>query len=122
LSEPVHVTPVAQSHASCARAFLLSPCYRAEVEFTAPYAVTNAGSEYEVMATSSCPNARLSGWGMDRDVARHETVRTLSTGSFRICASPERLEVRYRNPTGLSARSPQKLVIVGTGTLGPATR
>jgi len=43
--------------------FLLDPCYRAEVEFQAPYAVTNASSEYAVEASSRCKNARPNGWG-----------------------------------------------------------
>jgi hypothetical protein len=114
LHEPVRARPVPQSRESCSRAFLLYPCYRAVVEFTAPYAVTNAGSEYSVMASSSCKNARLSSWGMDRDVKRGETVRTLSTGLFRICASPQRLEVRYEPP----ARLPRASVIVGVTRVG----
>lgn len=37
----MHVIAVAQSHKSCSAAFLLDPCYRAEVKFKAPYAVTS---------------------------------------------------------------------------------
>jgi len=111
LHEPVHATALAQSRASCSRAFLLYPCYSAEVEFRAPYAVKSAGSEYDVMTRSSCPNARLSGWAIDRDVRRGETVRSQSSGLFRFCALPEKLQVRYESRDGVVWRAP---VIVGS--------
>jgi hypothetical protein len=120
LNEPLRAVAVAQSRGGCRAAFLIYPCYRAEVEFTAPYAVTRAGAEYDVTARSSCKNARLSGWSIDHDIQQGETVRTISTGSFRFCASPEELEVSYLNPQGPSARSPHESVVVGTGTLGKA--
>ncbi|MGO9557920.1 MAG: hypothetical protein ACLPYW_02375 [Acidimicrobiales bacterium] len=120
LHQPVHVMTVLQSPASCSRAFLLNPCYRAEVSFKAPYVVTNAGSEYSVEAGSHCKNARPSSWGINRDVKRGETVHTLSTGLFRLCASADEFEIRYLNNTltGKSASSPHESVIVGTGVLG----
>jgi hypothetical protein len=110
---------VLQSPDSCSRAFLLDPCYRAEVEFKAPYAVTNAGSEYAVEASSRCNNARPNGWGINRDVELGETVHTLSTGLFRLCASADEFEIRYLNHslTGTSAGSPHESVIFGTGIL-----
>jgi hypothetical protein len=119
LHQPVHVQRVLQSPASCSRAFLLDPCYQAEVEFTAPYAVTNASSEYIVQASSSCKNARPNSWGIDRDVKRGETVHTLSSGLFRLCASADEFEIRYLNHslTGTSASAPHQSVIFGTGIL-----
>ena len=119
LAEAVHVTPVPESHTSCAAAFLLDPCYRAAVEFRAPYAVTTAGTQYAVLTRSHCKSARLSPWGIDRDVRRGETVRTISTGSFRFCASPQDLKVLYLNsgPQRPTARSPHESVVVGSASL-----
>ena len=119
LHRPVHVETVLQSPSSCSKAFLLDPCYRAEVVFTAPYAVTNAGSEYSVQASSACKHARPSSWGVNHDVKRGETVHTLSSGLFRLCASADEFEVRYLNHslTGTSAGSPHESVIFGTGIL-----
>ncbi len=122
LNQSVHVTAVAQSHASCAAAFLLDPCYRAKVEFKAPYAVTSAAGEYDVEAESTCHNARPNGWSIFHNIKRGETVRTLSTGYFN-CTSIDKFEVRYLN-RGLGGPSPgahHESAIVGTGTLGGAS-
>ncbi|MGA9875273.1 MAG: hypothetical protein WBQ21_05635 [Solirubrobacteraceae bacterium] len=119
LHQPVHVKTVLQSPDACSRAFLLDPCYRAEVEFKAPYAVVNAGSEYSIEASSRCKNARPSGWLINHDVRRAEPVHTLSAGLFRLCATADEFEIRYlnRSLTGASASSPHKSVIFGTGIL-----
>jgi hypothetical protein len=119
LHRPVHVNTVLQSPAACRKAFLLDPCYRAEVEFRAPYAVTSAGSEYTVEASSHCKNARPSGWLVNRDVKRGEAVRTLSSGLFRLCASADEFEVRYLNqsPREHPAGSFHESVIFGVGSL-----
>ncbi len=119
LHRPVHVKTVLQSPDACSKAFLLDPCYRAEVEFRAPYAVTNAGSEYAVEASSHCKNARPSSWSINHDIKRGETVHTLSTGLFRLCAAADEFEVRYLNQSlqGPSAGSPHESVIFGTGIL-----
>jgi len=118
LHEPVRATAVVQSRAVCRAAYLLDPCYRAEVEFTAPYAVANAAGEYNVIARSSCHNATPSDWNMERDVRRGETVRTMSLGEFN-CTS-DQFEVEYLNlsPGGSSPRARHRSVIVGAGTLG----
>ena len=51
LNEPVQVeADITQPHHSCSAAYLVDPCYRAEIEFKAPYAVTSASSEYFVQA------------------------------------------------------------------------
>jgi hypothetical protein len=122
---PVHVTAVAQSSASCRAAFLLIPCYRAQVEFKAPYAITSAGSEYEVEAGSTCKNARPSGWPLNKDVARDQTVRTLSTGLFN-CTSLDEFQVRYMNQSrrfaGSSIGHGHESVIVGAGFIGKPAR
>jgi hypothetical protein len=95
LNEPVHVLLRTQSHDSCRAAYLVDPCYRAEVEFKAPYAVTSAGSEYFVQAKSSCDHARASSWSFVQDVRQGETVRTQSSGLFN-CTSDE-FKVQYIN-------------------------
>jgi hypothetical protein len=119
LHRPVHVKTVLQSPAACSKAFLLDPCYRAEVEFQAPYAVTSAGSEYAVEARSHCKNARPSGWSISNDVKRGETVHTLSSGLFRLCATADGFEVRYLSQSlqGPSAGAPHESVIFGAGIL-----
>ncbi len=122
LHEPVRVTAVAQSRKSCSKAFLLDPCYRARVEFKAPYAVVSTAGEYQIEAESTCHNARPSGWPVIDNIKRGETVRTLSTGYFN-CVSTDEFEVRYINRylEGSSVRAPHKSVIVGTGILGKAS-
>jgi hypothetical protein len=119
LHRPVRVKTVLQSPGACSKAFLLDPCYRAEVEFRAPYAVGSAGSEYAVEASSHCKNARPNGWPINHDIRRGETVHTLSTGLFRLCAAADEFEVRYLNQSlqGPSAGSPHESVIFGTGIL-----
>jgi hypothetical protein len=117
---PVHVTAVAQSQARCRAAFLLIPCYRAQVEFKAPYAITSAGSEYEVEAGSTCKSARPGGWPLNEDVGRDQTVRTVSLGLFN-CTSIDEFQVRYVNSRRFFGRPTgdgHKPVIVGTAFLG----
>jgi hypothetical protein len=123
LHEPVHVTAVRQSHKSCSAPFLLYPCYRAEVEFKAPYAITSAAGEYEVAVESTCHNARPSGWAIIHNIKQDETVRTLSLGYFN-CTSTDEFEVRYlnRGVGGPSAAASHESVIVGAGTLGGSSR
>jgi hypothetical protein len=117
LNEPVHVTRRTQSHASCSAAYLVDPCYRAEIEFEAPYAVTSAGSEYFVQARSSCDHARANSWSFFQDIQQGQTVHTQSSGLFN-CTSDE-FKVLYlddRLPTPARG-SNHESVIVGTATL-----
>jgi len=93
LDEPVQVTLETQPHQSCSAAYLVDPCYRAQVEFKAPYAVVNAGSEYFLQAKSSCKHARASSWSFTHNIKRGQTVRTQSSGLFN-CTSGE-FEVQY---------------------------
>ena len=114
LNEPVQVTLRTQPHDSCSAAYLVDPCYRAEIEFKAPYAVTSASSEYFVQAKSSCNHARASSWSFIRDIQKGETVRTQSSGLFN-CTSDE-FKVQYIN-NGLRTPARAESVIVGTATL-----
>jgi hypothetical protein len=117
LNEPVQVTLRTQSHESCSAAYLVDPCYRAEIQFKAPYAVTSAGSEYFVQANSSCSHARASSWSFFQDIQQGETLRTQSSGLFN-CTSGE-FKVQYLNDSLPAAvrGSHHESVIVGTATL-----
>jgi hypothetical protein len=119
LHEPVRVTAVPQSRASCDAEFLLDPCYRARVEFKGPYTVMNTAGEYAVEVEGSCHKARPSGWAVVNNIKQGEEVRTLSSAYFN-CVSTDEFEVRYvnLNPEGSSAQDPHKSVIVGVGFLG----
>jgi hypothetical protein len=111
LNEPVQVTLKTQPHDSCSAAYLVDPCYRAEIEFKAPYAVTNAGSEYFVQAKSSCNHARASSWSFTHDIQQGQTVRTESSGLFN-CTSGE-FKVQYLKYLNNS----RPTAVVGTATL-----
>jgi hypothetical protein len=113
LNKPLSASLEPEPRAGCDAAFLVYPCYLVELRFTAPYAVTTAGSEYDIETSSSCSHARLSGWSLNRNVKRGESVRTLSTSLYVPCASPQRIELRYLNEQGPSKRSPHESVIVG---------
>jgi hypothetical protein len=111
LNEPVQVTLKTQPHDSCSAAYLVDPCYRAEIEFKAPYAVTNASSEYFVQAKSSCNHARASSWSFIHDIQQGQTVRTQSSGLFN-CTSGE-FKVQYLKYLNNS----HPTAVVGTATL-----
>jgi hypothetical protein len=111
LNEPVLATLRAQSHESCSAAYLVDPCYRAEIEFKAPYAVTNAGSEYFVQAKSSCKHARASSWSFTQDIRRGQAVRTESSGPFN-CTSGE-FTIQYIK----SFNNSHPTAVVGTAIL-----
>jgi hypothetical protein len=126
LDEPVHLTLLAQSHAACNAAFLKFPCYKGQVEFTAPYAVSSTGSEYDIEGIARCKiGGRVeTSWSLERDVKAHELVKTDSLGRFVYapsCASTEKFQVSYQQRPGpLTATTPEK-VILGTVSLGQAT-
>ena len=118
LNEPVRVSTVVQSHTACDGAFLLYPCYRAVVEFKAPYGVASAAGEYEVAARSACRNASPSSWPVDTDIRAGQTVRTLSLGLFN-CLRAQFVVRYFDNAQGSPATGKShESVIVGTGTLG----
>ena len=132
LHATIHLTLLPQPRAACNAAFLLYPCYKGEVGFTAPYAVTSPAAgysratEYSIdgFATCKAGGRPETSWGLQRNVRAHETLRTTSLGLFVLtpsCASSEGFEVAYLNQQGPSAGAPHESVIVGTVTLSKAT-
>ncbi|MFI4993692.1 MAG: hypothetical protein ACHQCH_08780 [Solirubrobacterales bacterium] len=125
LHAKVRLTLLPQTLAACNAAFLLHPCYKGEVEFTAPWASSSAAS-YSISTIADCKAGGRpeSSFGISRTVAAHQPVRTISLGLFVLdpsCASRERFEVDYINQAGRSAAAPHESVIVGTATLSNAT-
>jgi hypothetical protein len=132
LHATIHLTLLPQPRAACNAAFLLYPCYKGEVGFTAPYALTSVtanhfrGVEYSINGFATC---RAGGrpetsWGLGRKVRAHEAISTTSLGLFVLtptCASREGFEVAYLNRQAPSAGAPHESVIVGTVTLSKAT-
>jgi hypothetical protein len=132
LHATIHLALLPQPHAACSAAFLLYPCYKGEVGFTAPYAVTSAATgysrtaEYSIdgFATCKAGGRPETSWNLRRNVRAHETITTTSLGLFVLtpsCLSSEGFEVTYLNPQGPSASAPHESVIVGTATLSKAT-
>jgi hypothetical protein len=123
---PIRLTLLPQSHSACNAAFLLYPCYKGQVEFTAPYAVTSAASDYEIESIAKCKigGRPETAWTLERDVQRHEPIRTVSLGSFVFtpkCAADESFKVTYLNQRGPSAAAPHESVILGSIRLNQAT-
>jgi hypothetical protein len=126
LHAPIDLTLLPQPHAACNAAFLLYPCYKGDVRFTAPYALTSAAGDYSIdgFATCNAGGRPETSWDLRRNVRAHETLRTTSLGLFVLtpsCASSEGFEVTYLNQQGPSAGAPHESVIVGTVTLSKAT-
>jgi hypothetical protein len=122
----IHLTLLPQPRAACNAAFLLYPCYKGEVRFTAPYAVTSPAALYSINGFAKCKAGGRPGesWGLYRDIGAHETLRTTSLGLFVLtpsCASHEGFEVTYLNQQAPSASAPHESVILGTVTLNNAT-
>ncbi|HEY5287870.1 MAG TPA: hypothetical protein VIJ50_12260 [Solirubrobacteraceae bacterium] len=122
----IHLTLLPQPRAACDAAFLLYPCYKGEVRFTAPYAVTSPAALYSIDGFATCKAGGRPGenWGLYRNVREHETLRITSLGLFvltRSCASSEGFEVTYLNEQAPSVGTPHESVIVGTVTLSKAT-
>lgn len=125
LQAPIRLTLLRQSPAACKAAFLLDPCYKGEVEFTAPYAIGTASTNYVIQSNANCKigGRPETGWSLDRDVRRNEVVRTDSLGLFVFapsCAAHESFEVIYQNPHGPSAVAPHESVIIGTVSMSKA--
>ena len=100
LNEPLHLTLVKDTPAVCRAAFLNDPCYQVLLRFKAPYAVTNAASEYTIETQANCPNKPVASWSIERDIKRGETVKELSNSSFsQVPAPPLRLCGCATNPT-----------------------
>jgi hypothetical protein len=132
LHAPVHLTLLPQTRAACKAAFLLYPCYKGEVGFTAPYAVSSAAAgysraaEYSINGFATCKAGGRpeTSWGLHRNVRAHEPLKTTSLGLFVLtpsCASSEGFEVIYLNQQGPSAGAPHESVIVGVVSLSKAT-
>ena len=126
LRAPIHLTLLPQPRSTCKAAFLLSPCYKGEVGFTAPYAVTSASTNYSIDGFARCGAGGRpeTSWDLRRNVRAHEALRTTSLGLFVLtpsCASSEGFEVTYLNQQGPSAGAPHESVIVGRVTLSKAT-
>jgi hypothetical protein len=126
LHATIRLTLLPQPRAACNAAFLLYPCYKGEVGFTAPYPVTSAGGEYSVdgFATCKAGGRPETSWRLGRNVKAHEKLRTTSLGLFVLtpsCASSEGFEVTYLNQQGPSAGAPHESVVVGRVTLSKAT-
>ncbi len=126
LHAPIHLTLLPQPRAACKAGFLLYPCYKGEVGFTAPYAVTSAAGDYSIdgFATCKAGGRPETSWDLHRDVRARERLSTISLGLFVLepaCASREGFEVTYLNRQGPSAGAPHESVIVGTVTLSQAT-
>jgi len=122
----IHLTLLPQPRAACDAAFLLHPCYKGVVGFTAPYAVTSAGGDYLIDGWDTCKAGGHpeTSWELQRNVTAHETIRTTSLGLFVLtpaCASHEGFRVIYLNQQGPSAGAPHESVIVGAVTLSEAT-
>ncbi|HEY4809916.1 MAG TPA: hypothetical protein VIH71_02545 [Solirubrobacteraceae bacterium] len=132
LHAKVHLTLLPQSRAACNAAFLLYPCYKGVVGFTAPYAVTPPAAgysrsvEYSVDGFAACKAGGRpeTSWDLRPNIKAHETIRTTSLGPFVLtpsCLSSEGFKVTYLNLQGPSAGAPHESVIVGTVTLSNAT-
>jgi hypothetical protein len=132
LHAKIHLTLLPQSRAACNAAYLLDPCYKGEVSFTAPYAVTppaagySRSTEYSIDGFAACKAGGRpeTSWGLYRNIKAHETIKTTSLGLFVLtpsCASSEGFEVTYLNRQAPSAGAPHESVIVGTVTLSKAT-
>ena len=122
----IHLTLLPQTRAACNAAFLLDPCYKGEVGFTAPYALTSAAGEYSINGFATCKAGGRpeTSWGLQRNVGAHETLSTTSLGLFVLtpsCAWSEGFEVTYLNQHGPSAGAPHESVVVGRVTLSKAT-
>jgi hypothetical protein len=133
----IHLTLLPQPRAACNAAFLLYPCYKGEVEFAAPYAVSRPTTapgqsgerwpaDYSIQGFATCKAGGRPETGMDleRRVKAQETLTSVSLGLFVFtpsCASSEGFEVTYLNRTGPSPDTPHESVIVGTVTLSNAT-
>jgi hypothetical protein len=132
LHAKIHLTLLPQSRAACKAAFLLYPCYKGEVAFTAPYAVTSAAAgysraaEYSIDGFATCNKGGRpeTSWRLQRKVRAHEAIKSTSLGLFVLtpaCLASEGFEVIYLNQQGPTTGAPHESVIVGTVTLSKAT-
>ncbi|MGD1057430.1 MAG: hypothetical protein ABR992_08460 [Solirubrobacteraceae bacterium] len=132
LHAKIHLALLPQTRTACNAAYLLYPCYKGEVSFTVPYAVTPPAAgyarsaEYSVEGFAACNvgGRPETSWGLGSRVRAHEAIRTTSLGLFVLtpsCLASEGFEVIYRNMQGPSAGAPHESVIVGSVTLSDGT-
>ncbi len=126
LHAPVHLTLLPQPGAACKAAFLLYPCYKGEVGFTAPYAIISGATRYSINGFAACKAGGRpeTSWELQGNVRAQQALSTTSLGLFVLtpsCASSEGFEVTYLNQQGPSASAPHGSVIVGRVTLSKAT-
>jgi hypothetical protein len=124
LDRSIHLKLLPQNRTACNAAFLLYPCYRAEVEFTAPYA-TSPTSHYTVDGYASCKigGRPETGSEPERNVKAGQAVRDTPFGLFVVapsCASREGFKVTYINEAPPLKHSPYESAIVGIATLSSA--
>ncbi len=124
LHQPVRLVLLAQPRAVCDAAYLKFPCYRGRVEFTAPYTVSSASSDYSIQGVSRCKigGRPETSWNLERDVRAHQKVQTDSLGLFVYtpsCARNERFEVQYLGRAGLAGARDGR-VILGSVALSEA--
>jgi hypothetical protein len=128
----IRLTLLPQTRAACNAAFLLYPCYKGKVGFTAPYAVTSAASRYsrsteysiDGFATCKAGGRPETSWRLQGNVKAHEAITSTSLGLFVLtpsCLSSEGFEVIYLNQQGPTTGAPHESVIVGTVPLSKAT-
>ena len=127
LHQTVDLTLLPQGRAACSAAFLLYPCYKGQVAFTAPYATAAAATDYRIEGFATCKTGGRpeTSWRLGRNVKAQERVSTVSLGLFvltRGCTAREGFKVAYINQEGPSARAPKESVIVGIVALSKATR
>jgi hypothetical protein len=96
--------------------------YRAIIEFTAPYAVSTAHQDYEVLEleSSKCGGATASGRSLERDIKQGQNVRATLLSLFQFvgrCGRTQQIQVRFVNPEGPSAAYPRESIIVGSATI-----
>jgi hypothetical protein len=132
LHAKIHLALLPQTRTACNAAYLLYPCYKGEVSFTVPYAVTPPAAgyarsaEYSVEGFAACKvgGRPETSWGLRSKIRAHEAIRTTSLGLFVLtpsCLASEGFEVIYRNMQGPSAGAPHESVIVGSVTLSDGT-
>lgn len=132
LHAKIRLTLLPQPRTACTAAFLLYPCYKGQVRFKAPYAVTPPAAgyaratEYSIdgFATCKAGGRPETSWGIQRNVRAHEAITTTSLGLFVLtpsCLSSEGFEVTFLNHESPSAGAPHESVIVGRVTLSEAT-
>jgi hypothetical protein len=124
LHQKIRLTLLQQSATACRAAYLLYPCYGAQLAFQAPYAVSSASTDYEIHGFAHCDAGGRpeTGWALERDVKAHEAIHTTSIGLFTLtpsCLAHEGFEVRYGQSFGATG-PPKAPVIIGVVRLSEA--